>query len=252
MTGNGILDGHVHWGEWKPEREGWPGASLADIRDALQRSGVSGAALTPTDVADNAGLAAALAEDGEGFHFFPWLVPSDVDGTMGFLEANASQVAGLKIHPSLERLRVDDPGWRPFLEFAEHWRLPIIVHCGRWQEMASWRFCLNAAERHPEASIIVAHLGGDLPDLQQECSAEMQRRELPNAYLGTESIREYYSMRIALDRLGPERLIFGSDYPLGWPAAYLGVFEGTKPTDEERRLVLGDNLRRLFARKRTG
>ena len=77
-----------------------------------------------------------------------------------------------------------------------------------------------------------AHLGGDLPTLQQECSEEMARRRLPNAYLGTESIREYYSLRIALDRLGPEKILFGSDFPLGWPAAYLQVFEGTRPTPE--------------------
>jgi predicted TIM-barrel fold metal-dependent hydrolase len=78
----------------------------------------------------------------------------------------------------------------------------------------------------------------------------MAARGLPNAYLGTESIREYYSVRIALDRLGPERLLFGSDYPLGWPSAYLGVLEGARLTEEERRLVLGGNLLRLMGRRR--
>jgi predicted TIM-barrel fold metal-dependent hydrolase len=108
------------------------------------------------------------------------------------------------------------------------------------------------AERHPDAAILVAHLGGDLPTLQQECSEEMARRRLPNAYLGTESIREYYSLRLALDRLGPEKILFGSDFPLGWPAAYLQVFEGAGPSDEERRLVLGENLLRLIRRRRAG
>jgi predicted TIM-barrel fold metal-dependent hydrolase len=78
----------------------------------------------------------------------------------------------------------------------------------------------------------------------------MARRALPNAYLGTESIREYYSLRLALDCLGPERLLFGSDYPLGWPAAYLQVFEGARPSADERRLVLGENLRRLLSGRR--
>jgi predicted TIM-barrel fold metal-dependent hydrolase len=247
-----VIDGHIHWGEWAPERVGWPGATLDDIRDALRRSGIDGAVLTTTDRVDNEGLAAALEPDPDGFHFFPWIVPDEPDRTFAFLEEHAGHVAGLKIHPSLERLRVDDPGWRPFLEFAERRRLPVIVHCGRWQEMASWRYGLDVAERHPEAAIILGHLGGDLPTLQQECSREMQRRALPNAYLGTESIREYYSLRIALDRLGPERIVFGSDYPLGWPAAYLAVFEGANPSDEERRLVLGENFLRLIRRKRVG
>jgi predicted TIM-barrel fold metal-dependent hydrolase len=247
-----VIDGHIHWGRWRPEREGWPGATLDEIRAALARSGIDGAVLMPTDEADNVGLAEALAPNPEGFHFFAWLDPHHVDRTMTFLEEHRGHVAGLKVHPSLERLRVDDPAWTPFLEFADRWRLPVIVHCGRWQEMASWKFCLTVAERHPDASIIIAHMGGDLPTLQQECSLEVAHRGLPNVYLGTESIREYYSLRIALDRLGPERILFGSDYPLGWPAAYLAVFDGALPSEEERRLVLGANLLRLMQRKRVG
>jgi predicted TIM-barrel fold metal-dependent hydrolase len=251
LKNRAILDGHIHWGVWRPERDGWPGADLDDIRDALRRSGIDGAVLMPTDLGDNDGLAAALAGNGDPFHLFAWVDPHRGERTMAFLESNQEIVAGLKIHPSLERLRVDEPGWRPFLEHANARRLPVIVHCGRWQEMASWRFCLDVAERYPELSLILAHLGGDLPALQQECSREMQARALPNAYLGTESIREFYSLRIALDRLGPEKILFGSDYPLGWPGAYLAVFEGTRPTDEERRLVLGENLLRLIGRRRS-
>jgi predicted TIM-barrel fold metal-dependent hydrolase len=249
MTRGLVLDGHVHWGEWKKERVGWPPAALPEIQDALARSGIDGAVLMPTDLADNAGLLAALEPRPRHIYFFPWIDPRPSARTMDFLERNAAKIDGLKIHPSLEQLRVDDPAWAPFLEFAEARRIPVIVHCGRWQEMASWRFCLEAAERHLNAPFIVGHLGGDLPTLQQECSLEMARRQLPNAYLGTESIREYYSLRIALDRLGPSRVIFGSDYPLGWPAAYLAVLEGAKPSKEEKRAVLGENLLSLFARR---
>jgi hypothetical protein len=245
-----VLDGHVHWGRWRAERVGWPHASLDEIRDALDRSGIHGAAVMPTDAGDNEGLAAALDGAGDRFHLFAWIDPHHASRTMGFLERNRDRVAGLKIHPSLERLRADDPAWGPFLRHAEERRLPVIIHAGRWQEMAGWRIPLEVAERHPEAAVIVAHLGGDLPDLQQECSREMAVRALPNAYLGTESIREYYSLRIALDRLGPERILFGSDYPLGWPAAYLAVLDGAGPSEEERRRVLGENLLRLIARRR--
>lgn len=250
MTKPVILDGHVHWGEWKPEREGWPGATLDAIRQALRRSGIDGCAVMPTDRGDNEALAAALAPDPTGFHLFAWVDPHDPARTLRFLEEHRGHVAGLKIHPSLERHAVTDPVWAPFLEHANRWRLPVIVHAGRWQEIASWRFPLEVAERYPDAAVIVAHLGGDLPALQQECAREMARRRLPNAYLGTESIREYYSIRIALDLLGPERLLFGSDYPLGWPAAYLAVFEGAGPDEDTRRAVLGENLLRLIRRRR--
>jgi hypothetical protein len=250
MTDPVTIDGHVHFGIWRPERIGWPGAGLPEIKRALSRSGVKRAVLMPTDEGDNEALLRSIGSGSADFYAFAWIDPHDLQGTMSFLEREGARLSGLKMHPSLTRLRVDDPAWRPFFEVAERARLPVIVHCGRWQDIASWRFALTVAERHPEASIILAHLGGDTPDLQQECSLEMSRRNLPNAYLGTESIREYYSLRIALDRLGPERILFGSDYPLGWPAAYLAVFEAANPTSEERRLVLGENMLRLLRRKR--
>jgi hypothetical protein len=28
MRPRAIIDGHVHWGQWKPEREGWPGKEV--------------------------------------------------------------------------------------------------------------------------------------------------------------------------------------------------------------------------------
>jgi predicted TIM-barrel fold metal-dependent hydrolase len=244
-----VLDGHVHCGTWTPDRVGWPSCSVADVRAAQERCGIDGGVVFPTDVGDNEGLLASLSADAGRFHFFAWIDPRRLDETMAFLEREASRVEGLKAHPSLAKRRIDDPAWRPFLDHAERRRLPVIVHCGRWQEMSSWRYCLTAAEWHPEAVIILAHLGGDDVVIQDECSREMMVRQLPNAYLGTESIREYYSLRAALDRLGPEKILFGSDYPLTWPGAGLAVVEGAQVSEEERRLVRGENLERLLRRR---
>ena len=49
---------------------------------------------------------------------------------------------------------------------------------------------------------------------------------------------------------GSEKIVFGSDYPLGWPGAYLAVLDGANPTDRERTQVLGGNLLRLIRRRR--
>ena len=132
-----VLDGHVHCGAWSPEREGWPGATLEEVQDALSRSGIDGAVFLPTDVADNEGLLATLTPRLAHHYFFPWVDPHEPAKMMDFLERRAVEIDGLKIHPSLERLRVDDAGWRPFLEYAERRRLPVVVHSGRWQEMSS-------------------------------------------------------------------------------------------------------------------
>lgn len=246
-----IFDGHIHCGTWTPDRVGWPSCTIADVGSALDRCGISGAVVFPTDGGDNAGLLASLDGDPHRFHFFAWIDPRRSAETVAFLERQAPRIEGLKAHPSLVRRRIDDPAWKPFLEYAERRRLPVIVHCGRWLEMSSWRYCLTAAERHPRAAIILAHLGGDDVVLQDQCSREMEVRMLPNAYLGTESIREYYSLRAALDRLGPEKILFGSDYPLTWPAAGLAVVEGAQVSEEERRLVRGENLERLLRRRDT-
>jgi predicted TIM-barrel fold metal-dependent hydrolase len=64
---------------------------------------------------------------------------------------------------------------------------------------------------------------------------------LRNAFLGIEGVREYWAVQRAVDVLGADRVVFGSDYPLGHPLMYMGVVDALKVTAEQRDLIMGRN-----------
>lgn len=49
-----------------------------------------------------------------------------------------------------------------------------------------------------------------------------------------------------VNKVGAQRLIFGSDYPWGSPGHDLNRFLNMHITDEQKRLILGQNATRLF------
>jgi predicted TIM-barrel fold metal-dependent hydrolase len=50
----------------------------------------------------------------------------------------------------------------------------------------------------------------------------------------------------AFRQIGCERITFGSDYPFGNLAGDIRRIESLALTDEEKRMILGENSRRLY------
>lgn len=81
--------------------------------------------------------------------------------------------------------------------------------------------CYKFAAKHPELTLVLAHMGGGL--FFYEMMAEA-RRVLANVYYDTAAVpylyrRDLYA--VAAMTSGPEKVIFGSDYPLISPGRYL-------------------------------
>lgn len=252
-----VFDAHVHVGRWRTPDFVGRESDLADVTRVLRSCGVTGALVMPTDAGDNEGLlkdvAAHQAAPGAApvLFFGAWVRPGD-GSLKDFLEKNSSRIRALKVHPSFNRVPITDTAYEPFLALASRRRWPVVVHCGRWREVAGFEIALAAAERHPAVPFIFSHMGGDSPALVLGAARAICERGLPNAHLGTESIREYWLVARALDLVGPERLVFGSDHNLNHPASFLAVIEALDLAPRERALVLGGNARRVLGVKTLG
>jgi predicted TIM-barrel fold metal-dependent hydrolase len=99
----------------------------------------------------------------------------------------------------------------------------------------------------PETTWILAHWGGRLPfyGLLKKEAPETFR----NVYFDTAASPFIYRpviYRVVAEMVGPEKIIFGSDYPLLPPSRYLkDMAEGGVPEDWQE-LILGKNLARLL------
>jgi hypothetical protein len=244
-----IIDGHIHAGYWSSANFLGRGVPYEDIDACLEDCGIEGGVLTSTDLRNNDDVIDFIARARKRYWFFPWVKPSE-PGDLEYLKTRRDRIHGIKVHPSVDRIKITDPATAPVLEFAAAEGLPVMVHCGRWQEMASYKLALEVASERPDVTLILSHMGGDTPELVMGTVEGIEKGGLENVFLGTEGVREYWAVQNAVDVLGASRVIFGSDYPLGHPRMYMGVVEALKVADEDRALILGGNILRLMGEER--
>ena len=245
-----IIDAHVHVGTWSHADFLGRGASLKETLAVMAGAGVGGCVIMPTDTCDNAGLLALAAGASMPLWFFAWVRPVEEGGAgradLDWVEAQRGQVTGLKLHPSLSRVRVTDERFAAALDLAEAHGLVVLVHCGRWQEMASYRFAIEAAGRRPRVRFLLAHAGGDTPPLARAAAELVRAERLDNVWFDFAGLREHWVVEENVRLLGADRYLMGSDFNLAHPLMYIGAVRGMRLTDEQRGRVLGGNAAELF------
>jgi predicted TIM-barrel fold metal-dependent hydrolase len=143
--------------------------------------------------------------------------------------------------------RCSDPALDPIVARAAELKALVFQHTwfkqdGTQLEGESTPLDLAAlAARHPEAVLVCGHTGG-----LWEAGIRAVR-SYPNVYVdlaGSDPTRGLVEM--AVRELGPERVLYGSDAPGRSFASQLGKVWGAQIPPEARRLILGENLRRLL------
>ncbi len=240
-----IIDGHIHIGKWSGVFLDYA-TTVSDAVKVLKDSGVDSAVALPCDTYRNEELLNEIKSQNEfKFHFACWINPDD--GKLdSFIEKNLKDIKAFKIHPSFQKRRVNDKAFAKYLDIAEDNNLPVIVHCGRWQEIAGFTYPIEEAKKRKRLNVIIAHLGGDQPSLCTSCASAVKESGLKNVYLGTESVREFYFVNQVVKTVGADRVIFGSDYNLGLPKMYIPIIESLSISSEEKELIFHRNISRLL------
>jgi predicted TIM-barrel fold metal-dependent hydrolase len=245
-----LFDCHVHVGSWDTKEFLGRTTTLKESCDVLVKSGVTGALVMPTDTQENKKLLEQVQKhDGQPPLFFcAWVDPRD-DDIFDFLQKNRREVFAFKIHPSFARLPVDDKAFYPFLELAQTFSVPVVVHCGRWREVAGYEHVLNVAKMFRKVHFILSHMGGDSPPLVLGAASDILDNGVENCFLGTESIREYWLIEKVIKILGAERLVFGSDHNLNHPSTFIATIEALNISPNEKAMIFGLNAMALLAKK---
>jgi predicted TIM-barrel fold metal-dependent hydrolase len=241
-----IIDGHIHATSWSSRRFLGRGVPFPELEACLTECGLAGAVLTSTDLRRNDCVLEFILQPREHrYWFFPWINPEDAED-FEVLRTWRARIHGIKLHPSVDQVKVTDARVEPLLAYAAGERLPVMVHCGRWQEMSSYALVLEVAGRYPSVRFILSHMGGDTPELEMATIDAIAEGKISNVYLGTEGVREYWAVQRAVEVVGADRVIFGSDFPLGHPKMYLGVIDALTISPEQRSLILAGNILRLL------
>ena len=240
-----IIDAHIHIGKWGDVFFGYE-STVPQAIEVMKKSGIDEAVCIPADKTRNEDLFNEVIDNKDfKFHFTAWINPQDTK-LDEFLNKNIERISLFKIHPSIQRKKVTDSSFEKYIQIAEEKRKLLVVHCGRWKEIAGYEYSLELAKNHPGLIVILAHLGGDQPGLYLKCAEEIKNRNYKNVYLGTESVREFYFVDKVVHTVGAEKVIFGSDYNIGLPKMYIPIIESLNIPANEKELIFSGNILRLL------
>lgn len=156
---------------------------------------------------------------------------------------------GVKLHSDFQRFNIDDEFAFQIYEACESAGLPILFHVGDdHRDFSAPGRLLRVVQRFPKLTVIGAHLAGwsewDLgaslfehSGIYSDCSSSLYAMSPEHA---AELIR----------KIGVDRVMWGTDYPMWDAAEELERFNKLPLTDEERELILYKNALRLIGEEK--
>jgi uncharacterized protein len=141
----------------------------------------------------------------------------------------------------------------PSLEVAHQAHVPVLIHMNEpvghhypGKIAVNFQGLLQLISNHPDVDFILAHFGGGLfiYGLMPEVGKVLGR-----TYLDTAASPFLYDSRvfdIACRIMGPEKILFGSDFPLLPLSRYVKELEKADLAGNVKAGILGENLRRLL------
>jgi len=216
--------------------------SLLDVKSALQELDRS------INELDCRGVTISTNQNGKGLdshEYFP------------FYEKVAQHDLPVLLHPTL---------WEdyPLVDMEKGWRFMQIFGWPFDTTQAVWRLIFGGViDRYPTIKIVTHHLGAMIPyfarRVEQNCNKFLKDKvprhisEYWNNFYGdtaTDGTMSSYPCGYAF--FGPDRMVYGSDYPFGPEAgedfirSNLEGVKGMKVPAKDKKKILGENAKKLL------
>ena len=252
------IDVHAHYGPYLNSNPLTNRFMTADVDYVLERAREANtewsvvsplAAMMPRGggdpVAANRDAARIVAET-EGL--LQWVVVDPLKpDTLGQADEmlRLPKCVGIKIHPEEHVYPVTEHG-RPIFELAARHGTVVLSHSGEQNSLPA--DLVRFADDFPGTSLILAHLGcGWDADLSHQVRA-IQASRHGNVFADTSSGSSLVPRLIewAVDEVGPDRLLYGSDIPCNDAPMQRARINHAGISEEARRMILRENAVKLF------
>jgi len=198
-------------------------------------------------------IAAAKASGGR---FFPVASVHPLDGAAALDELDRLAAAGVKViklHPNTQKFDVADPAVTKVVERCTERHLILLFDSYKPWDLSEMGKFVQLAATHPNARIVLAHMG--LTTFREALTfAEIRKLNITtNVYFDLSAIAVAYAdspvrpeLVWTIRRIGVDRFLFGSDWPVDTPAVAVAAVRALGLTPTEQRKIFHDNAAQLL------
>ncbi len=257
-----VIDAHGHnggsWGHWVPFHDA--GGIVTTLeRVGIDKMCISAMKALATDV--QAGNDDMIELTEEFPHRFVGLAVAnprfvhEIDDELARCFQHEG-VRGIKVHPTtyVHDYPINGPNYEPVWEFARHHNCPVLMHAGPRSEIPTCgpELIAEVARRHPQVNILIGHTGSYDSWLSLDEHIAITK-QYDNLFLETSTMNRFYrAVDYMVQKVGSERVIFGSDGPFHSIIAEFGSIVYARISQREKEDILGRNIARLLGLDNNG
>lgn len=152
---------------------------------------------------------------------------------------------GIKFHSDFQKIAIDDPRAIPMYRAIARHGLPVLFHMGddRYDYSSPTRL-QNLLRQVPDLRVIAAHFGG-----YRRWDEAYRLNMTHNVWYDTSSSLAFLSRddaRRLIDRFGPDRFFYGTDFPMWDPKEELQRFLSLGLDEQTQANILYHNFMKFF------
>jgi len=248
-----IWDAHGHMGCYKLfNNPGSDAASILKIMDlcGIERVCVSHLAALEADVTFGNDMVAQAIVQSEGrIMGYAAVNPFEKELVIPELTRCFDRLnfSAIKLHASLIDCPADSQLYEPVYAFAHKRRLAVMAH--NFPDINKME---KICDKYCDAFFIQAHYGSAW-DGASEPECFTLAKNAPNFYVDCAGSKVLTGViEKTVDAIGPEKLIFGTDFTFLDPRHQLGYVVFSKINEEHKRMILRENFKRILSFKKAG
>jgi len=171
---------------------------------------------------------------------YVWLNPYDGEKAVNELRFAVKDwgCKGVKLHPLFQAFIADDPVVYPIMDEARRLKVPVAIHSGHPPFSLPWSIG-ELAEIYPDVTIIMLHMGHG-HGLYIRAAINTAKR-YSNIVLETSGMPMHTKIKEAMETVGENRVIYGSDIPFHHPSVELQRVKMAGLSEVQLRKLLHDN-----------
>ncbi len=213
----------------------------------IDRFIIQSVATTPKQVSSiNKFISETVKNEPDKFFGLGTLHPESEDLKSDFEELISLGLGGVKLHPDIQRFKLDDYRCLKIYELCEQYRLPMLIHTGdNRYDFSNPNRLIPILDIYTELTVVGAHFGGW--SMWEEAAKKLYKCK--NFYVDTTS--SFYALdndriKNIISLYTTDKVMFGTDYPMWEMKPELDRFNTLNYSKEENEKMLYSNAVQIF------